>query len=452
MDTYDLVIVGGGITGPADAYVLCRYTNLRRIALIERRGGLAQVNSGHEGNAQSLHDGSIETNFSLAKALAVRDAAGLVASVLDRHPDEGVCVRSHKMVIGVGAAEVAFLSDRFREFALHFPELQFLDRDGIAQVEPKVVEGRDPSVPLAAIFSGNGYIVNYGRLAELLTREAKDGSAALDTFYRTEVLAIERTVDGFTVRTNRGAFATRAVLVSAGAHSIVFAKQLGYAPDLEVLPVAGSFYRTRIRRCLTGKVYTVQIPGIPFAAVHGDPEVTNPDETRFGPTAKMLPMLERHRYGTVLDFLRQIVWKPRGLLAYVAVLRDPTILAFALKNALVDLPVLGRWIFLRDVRKIVPTMRYADLTYATGVGGIRPQIVNTKTMALEMGEGRIVGDRVIFNVTPSPGASKCLAAAEHDAMTLTKFWASYQFDRERFRRDHAPAAHDSAPSVETAAS
>ncbi|MBI4142404.1 FAD-dependent oxidoreductase, partial [Candidatus Uhrbacteria bacterium] len=206
-------------------------------------------------------------------------------------------------------------------------------------------------------------------------------------------------------------------------------------------PVAGSFYRTTIRRCLRGKVYTVQIKGIPFAAPHGDPEVTNTDETRFGPTAKFLPLLERHRYGTILDFLRSIVWKPRGLLAYLAILRNPTILTFAVKNVLVDLPWIGKWIFLRDVRKVVPNMRYDELTYARGVGGIRPQIVDTRTCTMELGEGRIVGDRFIANVTPSPGASRCLGAAERDAMQVAE-WLGATFDRDRFRADHArlPAA------------
>ncbi|MBI4142403.1 hypothetical protein HY480_00835, partial [Candidatus Uhrbacteria bacterium] len=121
MPQYDVILGGGGITGPAAFYALARYSDVRSVALLERRGGLAEVASGHEGNAQSLHDGSIETNFDLAKALAVRDAADLVAGFLDRHPGQGISVPTHKMVIGVGRREVALLRARYAAFVSYYP-------------------------------------------------------------------------------------------------------------------------------------------------------------------------------------------------------------------------------------------------------------------------------------------------------------------------------------------
>ncbi|MBI2483542.1 FAD-dependent oxidoreductase [Candidatus Uhrbacteria bacterium] len=449
--TYDLIIVGGGISGPADAYTICRYLRgIGRVALIEKEGGPAQVNSRHEANSQTLHFGEIETNYPLAKALQVQYAANLVAGYLEHHPDRGIFVRRHKMVIAVGKDEYVRLARRFAEFREQYPDIRFLGRQEIAEIEPRVMEGRDPDEPIAALYSPDGFIVNYGALAASFIDDARQASGVtFDTYFRTKVESIMRERGGFTIQTDRETFRARAVVVTAGGHSLLFAKAMGHEMHYELLPVAGSFYRTTIRDCLAGKVYTMQMEGIPFAATHGDPEVTNPNETRFGPTAKMLPLLERHRYDTVIDFLRSIVWNPIGMLTFFRILFTRHLFWFALRNILLDLPVLGKWMFLRDVRKIVPLMRYRDLTRARGVGGIRPQLVDTRTGAMVMGEGKYVHDGIIFSVTPSPGASVCLRAVEDDAKLLVAY-LGYTFDAEAFRRDHARVHPDA--SVATAAS
>ena len=56
--------------------------------------------------------------------------------------------------------------------------------------------------------------------------------------------------------------------------------------------------------------------------------------------------------------------------------------------------------------------------FSKGIGGTRPQIVNNSLRKLEMGEAKIVGDKIIFNITPSPGASTCLGNAYTDITNL----------------------------------
>jgi len=454
--TYDIVVIGGGIVGPAVVYVAAGWTSALRIALLEKEDGLSQVASGHESNSQTLHFGDIETNMALEQALRVQGAAELVAAYLEQHAQEGgLTVRRHKMCLAVGDAEIARLRARYEELWPHYPKIRFIGRDEIAALEPSVVAGRDPEEPIAALFSPDGFIVNYGRLAESFEREAKRRNPKVETFTRTRVERLERTPTGYAIHTNRGTFHARAVAVTAGGYSLVLAKSLGYGRDWELIPVAGSFYRTRRRNCLAGKVYTEQNPDIPFAAPHGDPEVMTPDETRFGPTAKLIPLLERHRWGTFWGFLRTVIWNPRGLWAYVAVLlSSPVLLKFVIRNLFLDLPIIGKWMYLRDIRKIVPSMRYDEVELAEGIGGIRPQIVNIRERKLRHGEGKIAGedgDPIVFLVTPSPGASVCLRVAEETVVQLVAFLGpGTTFDRERFIRDHtrtAPA--DTRPAAVT---
>jgi len=67
---------------------------------------------------------------------------------------------------------------------------------------------------------------------------------------------------------------------------------------------------------------------------------------------------------------------------------------------------------------------------------MRLQRVDTETHELQLGEGRIVGDNVIFNMTPSPGASVCLFNAVRDTEETMKFFSNtYTFDKHRMEHE-----------------
>ena len=63
----------------------------------------------------------------------------------------------------------------------------------------------------------------------------------------------------------------------------------------------------------------------------------------------------------------------------------------------------------------------SELKFAKGIGGTRPQIVNNTTRKLEMGEAKLTGEKIIFNITPSPGASTCLGNAYSDTSKIIEF-------------------------------
>ena len=66
-----------------------------------------------------------------------------------------------------------------------------------------------------------------------------------------------------------------------------------------------------------------------------------------------------------------------------------------------------------------------------------------------MGEAKITGDGILFNITPSPGASTCLKNAMQDTHQLIEFFdGEYAFDEERFRAetiDNFPREDESEP-------
>jgi malate dehydrogenase (quinone) len=81
---------------------------------------------------------------------------------------------------------------------------------------------------------------------------------------------------------------------------------------------------------------------------------------------------------------------------------------------------LGKVLFAREVRKIIPSITVKDITLAKGQGGVRPQIVDTKAKnPLNLGEAKLSGKNVLFNVTPSPGATTCIYNALVDVLAIT---------------------------------
>lgn len=430
---YDLIIVGGGISGASLLYTVAKFTDVESVALFEKEPDIAAINSHHTNNSQTLHFGDIETNYSLEKAEEVKEGAEMVAGYLeDNDPDREMHAKRSKMALAVGDGEVDRLDSRFHEkgFGDLFPKLEAIDRDEIEAIEPKVVEGREPDIDMLALQTPDGYTVDYGELATDFVREV-EGHEGVDVFTGTEVESVNETDEEFLVETERGWYQSDATVVAAGSHSLQIAKEMGYGEHMSLLPVAGSFFVAE-EGLLNGKVYTLQMAKLPFAAVHGDAEVHDQGLTRFGPTAKVVPALERGRLSTVADFFDVFELSPDSVLSYTNILADRILLPYVLENLLYDLPAVGKLAFLPHVQKVVPTVEAGDIERAKGYGGVRPQIVNTETKSLDMGEAKLTGDDVIFNITPSPGASTCLKNAMRDAEQLTE-WLDVEFDEDAFR-------------------
>ncbi|AOW79634.1 malate dehydrogenase [Halodesulfurarchaeum formicicum] len=432
-EEYDLIIVGGGISGASLLYAVSKFSDIEHVALFEKEAEIGAINTYHTNNSQTLHFGDIETNYTLEKAESVKEGAETLAGYLEAtDPERTMYDRRSKMVIAVGEEEVDRLERRYHEkgFGDLYPKLELIGRERIAELEPAVVEGRDPSVEIRALYTPDGYVVDYGETAKSLVAEATE-STGVDVYTDTPVEGIVETADGYAVRTSAGTAMAEGVVVSAGSHSLQFAKQLGYGEDMALLPIAGSFFLAE--DFLNGKVYTLQMAKLPFAAVHGDADVHDASVTRFGPTAKPVPALERGELSTVGDFFDVFGLDLDSFLSYANILADKVLLPYVLRNLVYDLPEIGERAFLPHVQKVVPGATIDDIEPARGYGGIRPQIVDTSARSLDMGEATIEGEDIIFNITPSPGASTCLKNARRDAQSVVSFLdGDYTFDAEAF--------------------
>ncbi|XP_026190125.1 uncharacterized protein LOC34617845 [Cyclospora cayetanensis] len=441
-EPYDVFIIGGGVSGTALLYELAAFTNLRRLGLVERRSAFGVVQSNPRNNSQTIHCGDIETNYTLQKARVVKRQADMLRNFATKLPPsvrDKVVFRFPKMALAVGPEECDFMEKRFKIFRELFTSLQLINKQQICEVEPRVglrSSNFERPEEVCAMYVPNEYTgVDYVHLAEAFVEQAKalGSDKKIDLGLNTEVLEIRRErEDLFSIRTNRGVKQARFVVVSACGHSLLFAQRMGYGLQYSCLPMAGSFYFTE--RMLNGKVYTVQDSRLPFAAVHGDPDVVAQGLTRFGPTALPLPLLERFNICTLPDFLRVVNPDLNLLKVYIELLNTRHMRNYVLRNFLFEVPVLNHHLFAKDVSKIVPSIKPEDLKYAKGFGGVRPQLIDKEQKKLLLGEGKIMtGENIIFNITPSPGGTTCLGTAQTDLKEIVKQLGA-EFNEKAFNK------------------
>lgn len=437
---YEVIIIGGGITGSALAYVLAEFSGIKNIALLEKYEGLATLNSKASANSQTIHCGDIETNYDLQKATEVKRKADMIVKYCQKHGYENKFLfQGQKMALGVGESEVELIKDRFEKFKELYPYLQLFDKEELKKIEPKLVfdgrgEERAEDIVAMGVQSGVYTTIDYGAMANSFVQNAKNVEGkTCDLYLNTEVQNITKVGDKFYIRTaNRLSLSADFVVVDAGAHSLWLAHKMGLGQDLSTICIAGSFYLTK-QKLLNGKVYMMQNPKLPFAALHGDPDLLAGGCTRFGPTALTMPKLERYKgcrsvpeFFQSLNFdmdVAKVIWQNFG---------DSEVRDFLIRNIGFEIPILGKKLFVKNARKIIPSIREEDIYYAKGFGGVRPQVISHSQKKLLLGEARI-GENpgIIFNMTPSPGATSCLGNALRDAKSACEY-LGVSFDDAKF--------------------
>ncbi len=427
---YEVIIVGGGISGAALFYELARYTDAKSLCMLEKYEDLSTLNSKGTSNSQTIHVGDIETNYTLEKAKVTKRAAKMIEKFcLQYNLEEKIMFAHQKMALGVGKKEVAFIKNRYEEFKELFPYLELWDKEKLRELEPKLVyadkeQTKDRPEEILAVGTQSEYTtVDFGAMTKELAKEAeKQEDVVTDIFYNAEVEEIEKLENKYKITTTSGSvFTADFVVVNAGAHSLYLAHKMGYGKHMGSLSMAGSFYITS-GEFLNGKVYMVQNPKLPFAALHGDPDILCDGKTRFGPTALALAVLERYKGGkSFFQCLKTMNIDGNILKIFWDLLKDSEIRNYVFKNFLFEVPGINKGLFVQDARKIVPSLSTDDIEYAKGFGGVRPQVLDKDKQKLMLGEASInPGDGILFNMTPSPGATSCLGNSERDIKIIAE--------------------------------
>jgi len=269
---YNVIIIGGGVSGTALLYTLSKYTDVKSIALFEKCPDLGLVNSSPFMNSQTLHFGDIETNYTYEKAKKVKRYADMVMNYLENEKsikgDEKLFIKVPKMVLAVGKEQTNTLRERYKVFGSLFPKLRIAEKEEIGRIEPRILEGRNPEEDLLAMVTEDGYTVDFGKLCHSFVNNARVLNPSVEIHLLTKVRKLLRKEDTYLIRTDKGEFEAEAVVVAAGSYSLKFAKSLGYGRNTqyflwpEVFIPARKYLTARFIPCKTQS-----FPSLRFMAI-----------------------------------------------------------------------------------------------------------------------------------------------------------------------------------------
>jgi L-2-hydroxyglutarate oxidase LhgO len=387
-DTWDVVVVGGGIVGLATARELLLRHGSLRVLLLEKEAGVGRHQSGH--NSGVIHTGIYYKPGSAKARTCVTGRTALLRYCAEK----GIEVRTlGKVIVGTDesqAATVRMLLERGT--ANGVGELRLLDEVELRELEPYVRGVAALHVPTAAI-------VHFPQVCAALATDIQALGGTVRTGARVD--GIWRQSEGLQVRMGRDSVMTRSLVNCGGLQSDRIARQAGVQTDVRIVPFRGEYRRLhpRSRDKVRGLVYPVPLPSTPFLGVHFTPTIEGHVEV--GPNAVLAFAREGYRRTDVQwrdaaeMFASVGLWRLLGRMWKVG-LGEST-------RSLV-LPV-----FTREVRKLIPSLRQGDLL--PGGAGVRAQAVD--------GQGRLLddfhferGERSLHVLNaPSPAATAALAIA-----------------------------------------
>ena len=393
MDRFDVVLAGAGIVGLGVAHRLSERRPGLSICVLERRGGVAQEQSGRTSGV--VHSGICYKPGSL-KATTCRRGKRMLEEFCAEHR---VALRTcGKLIVAVSEREVAGLERLERRAIANGVRTRRVPGERIGEIEPHARGVMALHVPETGV-------VDFSKVSEALARGVT--TRGVKIALRVSVERAREEKGHVVVETSKGQVGASCLIACAGMRSDRLAHASGVRPGVRIVPFRGRYctLRPEAAHLCGGLIYPVPDPRFPFLGVHFTRGINGKVEV--GPTAS--PALARREGpGRLRDAL--------GTLAY------PGLWALALRHPILALRELWRTsshaAFFDAPRRLVPELRPPDLVPAPS--GLRAQALGR--------DGRLVDDFVIAESArmihvcnaPSPAATACLAIGDHVADMLDR--------------------------------
>jgi L-2-hydroxyglutarate oxidase len=381
MNTYDYLIIGGGIVGLSTAMALGRQHPQARIAVCEKEPRWAAHQTGN--NSGVIHAGVYYKPGSLKAKFARAGSRSMVEFCREHGIAHEVC---GKLIVATAQGELERLEGLYQRALANGLDAQ--------KVGPAQIREREPHVQaLAGFFVPTTGIVNYTQVTEAYARIVAGQGGELHL--NTKVLSVDARGDMVTVETSKGTMRAGYLINCAGLHSDRVAALAGARTGMKIIPFRGEYYELvpERRHLVKGLIYPVPNPNFPFLGVHFTRMIDG--TVHAGPNAVLA--LKREGYkktdinlgdlGEVLSY--PAFWKLAG-----------KYMDEGLKEMIRS---ASKAMFVRSMRAIIPEISAKDVvpTHA----GVRAQAL--------MHDGTLMDDFVIVNEgrsihvcnAPSPAAT-----------------------------------------------
>lgn len=384
-DTFDHVIVGGGLVGLATARALSLDSEGARIALIEKEDDVALHQSGR--NSGVLHAGVYYAPGSEKARLCREGRAVMIEYCREKSIALNLC---GKVIVAIDAEETARLDALEARARANGVEVERIGRERLHELEPA-------ASGMAALHVPQTGVVDFRAVARTLAADLI--ARGVEIWLGEPFVGARIDRDRMRVFTTTRTALTRNVITCAGLHADRVSRAALASPRVSIVPFRGEYAALRRSRdsLVRALIYPVPDPRLPFLGVHFTRDVHGHVEC--GPNA-VLAFAREGYHRTNLDV--RDLW---------STLTTPGFFRFARTHARYGITEFrrsfDRTAFARAGRRLIPDLRDDDLEPA--LAGVRAQAITP--------EGTLVDD---FEITesrfgihvlnaPSPAATASLA-------------------------------------------
>jgi len=255
--SFDVVIIGGGIVGLATALQFGRAFPRLRLLLVEKEDRVARHQSGH--NSGVIHSGIYYKPGSLKAKLCVEGAAAMTAFCREHAIPVEIC---GKIIVATSAEEIPRLRGLLeRGQANGIPGLKLLDKAQMREIEPHCGGVGWLHVPGTGI---TDYVAVCQKYAELIAAQGGEVRTG------TEVTGIAQNNGETVIETTRGSLSAKYLINCAGLHSDRVSRMAGEKTEVTIVPFRGEYYDLVPDRehLVHGLLYPVPDLRFPFLGVH----------------------------------------------------------------------------------------------------------------------------------------------------------------------------------------
>lgn len=362
MKCYDIAVIGGGIVGLTVALELKRRHGRASVAVFEKEASLGRHASGR--NSGVLHAGIYYGTDTLKAKVCSSGSRMMQEYAVER----GIRMKKTGKVIVASRPETAPQIDVLHRRALaNGLRVERLDEKALSEIEPRA-RSFGP-----ALFSPDTAVIDPKAVLVELKRDLDASGVAV--FFNACVGDIRPAERSF--KAGGDTFGYGHLINCAGAHADRIAHCFGVRRDLTIAPFKGRYFRLSREKnsWVRGNIYPAPDLRYPFLGVHLTR--TADDEVYLGPTA--MPALGRENYQGLegMDPAESLVIFSRLSRMYLHNEDNFRGLVHA------EIRKYRRKAFLNELRAMVPGLEMRDLVRCDKVG-IRPQLVNAKTLKFEM--------------------------------------------------------------------
>ena len=395
--SFDVIVIGGGIVGLASAYSVLEQNAGLRLVVIEKENTLAAHQTGR--NSGVIHSGLYYKPGSL-KAQNCQNGYKLLLEFCAK--EEVAYEICGKIVVATKTEEFSRLEElAIRGKANGLSRIRHLSESEIKDHEPHCAGRRGLFVPETGI-------IDYKQMCEKLAVRitALGGEIRLGE----KIESISSSLGRQRVSTSHSSYDSKVVVVCAGLQADRLASKMDRNLDLRILPFRGEYFSLKpsAQKLVKNLIYPTPDPAFPFLGVHFTRMIDGSIEC--GPNAVLA--LAREGY-LKTDFSMRDIWET---------ITWPGFRHVARRHWRTGLGEYKRSIFksafVTALQRLVPEITKDDLVPAAA--GIRAQACSRDGGLLDDFEIRTIGSTVHICNAPSPAATASLSIGQHVALQVAE--------------------------------